>query len=70
MHFKHFRKTFQDDDVAKLLLRKNVYPYDHMDSFQRFTETHLPPKDAFYNRLKKEHISDEDYNNVKMFGRL
>ena len=64
-HFKHFRETFRDDEVAKLLLRKNVYPYDHMDSFERFTETQLPPKDAFYNRLKKEHISDEDYTHVK-----
>lgn len=25
----------------------------------------LPPKEAFYNRLKKEHISDADYAHVQ-----
>ncbi|KAK3107612.1 hypothetical protein FSP39_018279 [Pinctada imbricata] len=64
-NFRHFRQTFCDDNIAKLLLRKNVYCYDYMDSFDRFKEEQLPPKEAFYNRLKKEHISNEDYEQVR-----
>ena len=32
-----------------------------MDSFERFNETVLPPKEAFFSSLKGEGISDEDY---------
>ena len=43
-----------------LLLRKGVYPYDYMDSFDKFDEEELPPKDEFYSKLKDEEITDED----------
>ena len=29
------------------LLRKGVYPYEYMDSWERFNETSLPPKNVF-----------------------
>ena len=64
-HFKHFRKTFQDEKIARLLLRKNVYCYDHIDSLEKFSEDKLPPKEAFFNKLKNEHISDKDYAHVQ-----
>jgi hypothetical protein len=35
-----------------LLRRKGVYPYEYADSFERFDETQLPPKEAFYSRLQ------------------
>ena len=35
-----------------------------MDSFKKFKETELPPKEAFYNDISKKHISDEDYQFV------
>ena len=44
-----------------LMKRKGVYPYKYMNSFERFIETKLPPKDAFFSSLKNEGISDEDY---------
>ena len=44
-----------------LLLRKGVYPYEDMDSWEKFDETTLPPKEAFYSNLNLEDISDEDY---------
>ena len=31
-----------------LLLRKGVYPYEYMDSWERFNETSLPEKKFFY----------------------
>ena len=43
-----------------MLLRKGVYPYEYMDSWEKFDETTLPPKEAFYSNLNLEDISDED----------
>ena len=50
-----------------MLLRKGVYPYEHMDIWERFNETSLPSKEAFYSNLNIENIDDIDYrhgNNV------
>ena len=44
-----------------LLLRKGVYSYEYMDSWEKFDETALPPKEDFYSNLNLEDISDEDY---------
>ena len=44
-----------------MLLRKGVYPYEYMDSWEKFDETALPPKKDFYSNLNLENISDEDY---------
>ena len=44
-----------------LLLRKGVYPYEYMNSWERFDETSLPPKESFYSKLNLEDISDNDY---------
>ena len=46
------------------MIRKGVYPYDYMDSFNRFGEKKLPNKDDFYSILNNEHISDEQYEHA------
>ena len=48
-----------------LLLRKGVYLYEYMDSWQRFDETSLPDKEAFYSNLNMEDITDVDYRHGK-----
>ena len=50
-----------DNDNYKLLLRKGVYPYEYMSSFNKFEETELPEKTKFFSTLTNEGISDEDY---------
>ena len=54
---------FCKDDFDKfvLLLRNVVYPYEYMDSWERFNETSIPPKEAYYSKLNEEDISDADY---------
>ena len=54
---------FCNGDLNKfvLLLRKGVYPYEDMDNWEKFDETTIPPKEAFYSKLKLEDISDADY---------
>ena len=58
---------FCNGDLNKfvLLLRKGVYPYEYMDSWERFNETSLPPKKDFYSELTLEDISDKDYNHAQ-----
>ena len=56
-------QKFCSNDANKfiLLLRKGIYPYEYMDSLERFNETTLPNKKAFYSNLYLEDITDEDY---------
>ena len=68
---KIFKNTYSfcNNDLNKfiLLLRKGAYPYEYMDSWERFNETSLPSKDDFYSNLNMEDIDDIDYrhgNNV------
>ena len=62
---KKFPSIYQfcNGDLNKfiLLLRQGVYPYQYIDSWEKFDETRLPPKEAFYSNLNLEVISDEDY---------
>lgn len=63
-HFKIFNEYFQNSEISSLLLRKGVFPYDYMDSFERFDETRLPPKSAFFNSITDEHLSDSEYEHA------
>ena len=58
---------FCDGDLNKfvLLLRKGVYLYEYMDSWEKFNETTLPPKEAFYSNLNLEDITDKDYTHTQ-----
>ena len=65
---------FYQDDLNKfvlvLLLRKGVYPYEYMDSWERFDETLLPDKKAFYSKLNDEGITDKDYAHAQKVWEL
>ena len=66
---------FCNNDLNKfiLLLRKGVYPYEYMDSWERFNETSLPSKKEFYSNLNVEDIDEIDYrpdNNVSKSFKL
>ena len=58
---------FCNSDLNKfiLLLRKGIYPYEDMDNWEKFDETILPPKEAFYSNLNLENIGDEDYGHAQ-----
>ena len=44
-----------------LLLRKDVYPYEYMDNWEKFNKTSLPHKIAFYSKRNKKAITNIDY---------
>ena len=48
-----------------LMSKKGVYPYDIMDSMEKFEIKELPKIEEFYITLNEEHISEKDYNNGK-----
>ena len=47
------------------MLIKDVYPYEYLDSWQRFNKTSSPDKKEFYNNLNMEDITDSDYKHAK-----
>ena len=55
----------QTGEDLVLMTRKGVYPYEYMDSFERFQESQLPPKVSFYSSLIEEDISEIDYTLVQ-----
>ena len=63
---------FCNGDINKfiLLLRKGVYPYEYMDSWEGFDETSLPDRKAFYSGLYMENITDADYRHARVFNKI
>ena len=70
--FKRFANIYEfcDGEINKfiLLLRKGGYPYEYMGSWERFDETSLPDKEAFYSSLNMEDITDVDYRHPKEYS--
>ncbi|KAL9970109.1 hypothetical protein ACROYT_G022435 [Oculina patagonica] len=60
---KYTSEIFESKQL-NLMSRKGIYPYDYMDSFDKFNEK-LPKKEDFYSILNDEHISDDDYKHAK-----
>ena len=55
----------KDIKTLILLLRKGTYPYEYIDSWERFDKTSLPDKEAFYSSLNMEGIASLDYRHAK-----
>ena len=58
-------RSYIEQAKFNLITQKGVYPYEYMDSFDRFEETQLPPKENFYSSLTDESISDSDYQHAQ-----
>ena len=68
--FKYTNKEFKNPNELELMKKKGVYPYDYIDSFQRFKETKLPCKEQFYSILNDKHISDNEYEHTRRVWEL
>ena len=68
---QRFANTYEfcNGDLKKFILslRKGLYPYEYMDSWQRFDETSLHEKETFYSNLNMEDITDVDYRHGKKY---
>ena len=67
-HFRYtqFNPYIKNTTDLDLLTDKGVYPYDYMNSFDRFGEEQLPSKKDFYSQLQEQHITDKDYARAKI----
>ena len=63
------KKLFGFEDYSELqyglLTRKGVYPYVHVNPWDRFEETQLPPINAFYSNLNMSSTSEKDYQHAQ-----
>ena len=64
-NFINLRNEFPDHEKLKLLLRKGVYPYDWVDDLAKFQIPELPDREAFYNKLRGEECSMEEWNHAQ-----
>ena len=61
--FKNLLKYFTPKQ-AELLKQKGFYPYEYMDSEEKFNDTKLPPREAFYSKLSGKGITEKDYEHA------
>ena len=48
-----------------MLTRKGAYPYEYIDSWEKFEENQVPEMKEFYSTLTDSNISKEDYEFAK-----
>ena len=60
------------ENQYKLLIRKGIYPYEYMTDWDKFKETKIPPREAFYSKFNMAGVREEDYEHAnrtwKEFG--
>ena len=62
--FKYTGQVFQGEQFS-LMKKKGVYPYDYMNSFEKFENGRLPKKEDFFSVMNNEHITDEEYQHAQ-----
>ena len=61
--FKNLDKYYTPEQT-KLLKQKGHYPYEYMDSIEKFKDKKPPPRKAFYSKLSGRGITEKDYKHV------
>ena len=61
--FKNLLKYFTPKQ-AEILKQKGFYPYEYMDSEEKFNDTKIPPREAFYSNLSGRGITEKDYKHA------
>ena len=61
--FKNLDKYYTSKQT-ELLKQKGFYPYEYMDTIEKFKDTEPPPQKAFYSKLTGRGISNKNYNHV------
>ena len=62
--FPIMQNIVAEEDKWQLLLKEGIYPYEYMDSFERFDDAKLPEKEKFYSSLSGKGITDEEYTHA------
>ena len=63
----HTLKVFKGEKF-NLMKQKGVYPYDYMDSVERFNDQQLPSKDEFIVFLLMRRLGMSNIHTLKKYG--
>ena len=63
-----FIRSFASSESRDRLRDKSVFPYEYIDTFDRLSETSLPPYEAFYSRLRNGNMLDLEYRRFTSEG--
>ena len=66
--FIYTKQEFNEKEFI-FMKKKGVYPFDFMDSFDKFDNTELPKKEDFYSLFDNQHITEEQQNTLRKFGK-
>ena len=61
--FINLLKYFTPEQV-ELIKQKGFYPYEYIDSIEKFNEPNPPPQKAFFSKLTGRGISEKNYKHV------
>ena len=62
--FEYTSEEFTGKKLS-LMSQKSMYPYDFMDSFEKFDQTELPVREQFYSILNDQHITNGEYDHAR-----
>ena len=62
--FHNMKSHFKPEDLD-LICQKGYYPYEFIDSYEKIYYKKLPPKEAFYSKVKLEGITNEEYKHAQ-----
>ena len=61
--FKNISKYYTPEEV-ELIKQKGFYPYEYMNTEEKFKNTKLPPREAFYSKLSEKGITEKNYKHA------
>ena len=61
--FKNISKYYTPEQV-ELIKQKGFYPYEFMNTEEKFNDTKLPPREAFYSKLSGKGITEKNYKHA------
>ena len=61
--FKNISKYYTPEEV-ELIKQKGFYPYEYMNTEEKFNNTKLPPQEGFYSKLSGKGITEKNYKHA------
>ena len=61
--FINLNKYYTPEE-AELIKQKGFYPYEYMDTEEKFNDTKLPLREAFYSKLSGKGITEKNYKHA------
>lgn len=62
--FRETSKFYPEQTKFNLVIKKGMFPYSYIDSFQKLNDSKLPTRDKFYDSLNNFDITDSDYKHA------